>query len=351
MSTPSAVRRFLASLIAGFALAGPASADTVYVVSQSTNKLVRFESTDTAATTSVTTLLSNLSSPSGLTFGPDGRLYIAEWGDGETIDPRVSRYDIGTNQWSVVATLDPLAQFQPSAIAFRPTALGGEMLVGRTGTLDATGEGGIVKISGWNTGSPVVSQTPYNTGITLDGSSGLAVATNGTTYVSNSQYVTAGTFGIFTGTVVELNASGAYQRVVVPDGSQTNGLSGPAGLILNGSTLRTGSVTNSNVFQTNVSTLATTAFAGAGGGFNVGPIAGLADGSTLGGSLSGVARIYRFLPNGSLASSSYFNNDFGLVGGIAVAPVPEPGTWCLALTGLAGLGWVARRSRSRGRPA
>jgi len=172
----SALGRLTPAVITCLALAATARAESVYVVSQSSGKLMRFDAADTGATTVVTTLVENLVQPSALAFGPDGRLYIAEWGDDDTIDPRISRYDVGTGQWSVVATLDPFAQFNPSAIAFRPAGLGGEMLVGRVGTPDAVGEGNIVSISGWNTGAPVVSLADYNTGISLNGSSGLAIA-------------------------------------------------------------------------------------------------------------------------------------------------------------------------------
>jgi hypothetical protein len=346
-------RSLVAVLLASLALAASARAETVYVVSQNGGTLMRFDTADTGATTTVTTLLSDLVGPSALTLGPDGGLYIAEWGDGDTIDPRVSRYDIGTAARTVVATLDPDTQFQPSAIAFRPTALGGQMLVGRTGTLTALGTGAIFQISGWNTGSPVVSSTPYNSGIALDGSSGLAVAADGTTYVSNSKYVGTPPAGVFAGTVIELDAAGVYQGEVVPDGLGSGGLSGPAGLILDGGTLYVGSVSNSSVFKTTLDPLGTSLLGAVGGSayFDVGPIVRLADGSILGGSVSGLSNtIFRFLPDGSLATQNYVSGDFGRVGGLAIAPVPEPGTWILAGVGIVGLGWVARRrSRSGGR--
>jgi len=348
--TRSSVGRLACSLVACLALVATARAESVYVVSQSTGKLVRFDSTDSNATTTVTELVSNLQQPSALAFGPDGKLYIAEWGDDDEIDPRISRYDIGTGQWSVVATLDPVAQFNPSAIAFRPAGLGGEMLVGRVGTPDAFGEGNIVSISGWNTGSPVVSQTAYNTSISLNGSSGLAVAADGTTYVSNSRLISAGFFTIFTGSVERLSPTGVFQVRVIADGTQSGGLTGPAGLILDGGTLFTGSVGNSTVFQTNVGTLATSSFGTAGGQYEVGPLAMLGDGSILAGSLTGSARIYRFLPTGALISPPYFNADFGTVGGIAVAPVPEPGTGAVAAAAAAAA-WAARRRIRRGRTA
>lgn len=347
MSTRFVFSRIALALAVCVAVAVTARAESVYVVSQSSGKLLRFDSTDSGATTTVTTLVSDLEQPSALAFGPDGRLYIAEWGDGAAIDPRISRYDIGTNQWSPLVTLNPFTQYQPSALAFRPAGLGGEMLVGRVGIADTLGQGGIVSISGWNTGSPVVSQTAYNTGIALDGSSGLAVAADGTTYVSNSRQINTGFFTVFAGSVERLSPTGAFQAQVIADGTQSGGLTGPAGLILDDGTLLTGSVGNSSVFQTNLGTQATALLGSAGGQFEVGPLAMLGDGSILAGSLIGNSLIHRFLPNGTLVTP-YSNTDFGLVGGIAVAPVPEPGTWALGAAAVAAA-WAARRRHRRGR--
>lgn len=354
-------RRVLQACLVSVALCGltisqAAGSETIYMVSKSGGTLLSFDSansidlSDQQAFTPVTTLATGLQQPAGLALGPDGRLYIAEWGNGSSIAPRVSRYDIGTGQWAPLVSLNATTQIQPSAIAFRPAGLGGEMLVGRVGRLDTTGEGDMVSISGWNTGSPTVSSTPYNSGITLNGSSGLAVAANGTTYVSNSQYSTVLGNPIFQGTVVELNASGAYQRQVVANGLFTGGLQGPAGLVLDGTNLYTGSVTNSKVYRTNLGTLSTSEFGSVGPNFyfEIGPILQTSDGTILGGSVTGTAVVYRFLqPSGTLSSHGYFNNDFGMIGGMVIANVPEPATGMLVVAA-AGLIWaVGRRPRGR----
>jgi len=326
-------------------------AEWIYMVSKSGGTLLRFDSANTIdlsdqqAFTPVTTLVQNLQQPSGLALGPDGRLYIAEWGDGGGIAPRVSTYNPATNQWAPLVSLNATTQAQPSAIAFRPAGLGGEMLVGRVGPLDSSGAGSIVKISNWSTGSPTVSATPYNTGITLNGSSGLAVAANGTTYVSNSQYSTVAGNPLFQGNVVELNATGVYQREVAANGLFTGGLTGPAGLILDGTTLYTGSVTNSRVYRTNLSTLSTTEYGSVGPNtyFEIGPILKLGDGTILGGSVTGTAVVYRFLaPTGALSTQGYFNNDFGTIGGMVIAIVPEPATDALIVAAAAFI-WTASR--------
>jgi len=174
-------------------------ADTVYVVSQSTNKLLAF---DTATPNTVATLSSALSKPSAIAKGSDGNLYIAEWGNGDSIDPRISRYNPTTQQLAVVTTLDYATQSNPSSLTFRPSLLGGELLVGRLGA------GPILKVSGWNGGSVAVAD--YTSGPLLDGSLGLAVAADGTLYVSNTAYNYNQSIGyaVASGPIVSFNASG-----------------------------------------------------------------------------------------------------------------------------------------------
>jgi len=301
-------------LILQFGLVNLVIADTVYVVGKSTKQLVSF---DSANPTVVTTLSSALVGPSALAMGPDGNLYIGEWGDVDTINPRVSRYDLATGLLSTAVSLNPLTQENPAAIAFRPALQGGEMLIGRLGA------GPILKVSDWTTVSPTISS--YTTGVALDGGLGLAVAADGSLYVSNTLYGYNATYGIpvASGNIVRFSSSGTYLGAVAADGSSSGGLSGPTGLLLAGSTLYSASVMNGKVFTTNLGTATTSQFATTGNSFEAGPIASLTDGSLLVGSVSGQSNtIYQFSPGGSI-SGGVTNLAFGQVGGI-VTVVPEP---------------------------
>ena len=126
--------------------------------------------------------------------------------------------------------------------------------------------------------------------------------------------------------------------------SGSSGLAGPTGLVISGSTLYTASIMTGTVLRTDLSTDVTTSFASAGGVFEVGTLALLADGGLLAGSPSGSGSIYRFGTDGTLLET--YASGLGQIGGIAtVAAVPEPGGVTLAVGGLAVLGWLARRGR------
>lgn len=332
------IRRLTTTVLFAVALLAPAfaTADTVYVVSKSAGKLLRFDSTSPG---SVTTLTSGLYAPSALAMGSDGNLYIAEWGDGETVDPRILRFDLASQQLSVVATLDYATQHQPSSIAFRPASQGGEMLVGRLGA------GPILKVAGWSGSTASVSD--YTTGLTLDGGLGLATDVDGTLYVSNSLYALNQALGFpaASGPIVSFDGEGEYASQIVPDGSAQGGLSGPTGLLLVGQTLYSSSVMNGKIFRTDLLSQVTTEFATTGNPFEAGPIARLSDGSLLVGSVSGFSNtLYQFSSAGTL-TANFTNADFGQVGGIVA--VPEPAALALAATGMAVIGCMARRRHGR----
>lgn len=315
-------------------------ADLVYAVSLSLGGLYRFDSNDSSGT--VTTLQPSggltLTSPSALAVGPDGNLYIGDSGSPDgLIAPRIFRYVPATNTLSSIVTLSAAAQQRPAAIAFKPGA-NGDMLVGRNPFYGNTGP--VLKVTGWNGGSPAVSN--YTTGTSLDQSSspGLAVAADGTLYVSASFYDGQS----ITGTVKKFDSSGAAAGTAAS--SATPASYGPAGLVLTGSTLYSASVQDGVIYTTTLPGSTATVFGSAAGAYEVGPLARLSSGELLAGSVSGSGNIYRFSTAGTLlgVASSF---DFGQVGGI-VTVVPEPATGLVLVAGAVLAAGVVRR---RGTPA
>ena len=313
----------------------PSRADTVYVASFTTGELVRYDSTNPAGTAIALSGSGSLAKPAALAMGADGNLYIGEAGDGATIAPKISRFNLSTNSLSTVTTFAAFDVF-PGSIAFK----GSDMLIGRNPFFGNTGP--IVKLTGWNGGT--VATSDYTSGGSLASSPGLAVAADGTLYVSDQSYNFVS--GIASGPVKRFDAAGAYVGEVIASGS--SGLFGPTGLAIDGSTLYVASIMNGNVLRTSLGSDVTQAFASTGRPFEVGPLALLADGGILAGSPAGTGSIYRFEPWGELLGT--YPSGLGQIGGIvAVAAVPEPGTVALAAGGLAAVaGHVVRVRRRRG---
>ena len=303
-------------------------ADMIYAVSFSTGELVSYQSTDPGGTRS--TLLPNgsLISPGSLAYGPDGNLYIGENGDGSTFAPRISKFEIPTLTLSTVYAFGSFEVF-PGSLAFQ----GNDLLIGRNPFFANTGP--IVKLAN-ATGGPL-SLSNYTSGGSLASSPGLALASDGSLYVSDQTY-NSETY-IASGPVKRFDAGGAYVGELIADGA--SGLAGPTGLAINGSTLYTASVMSGTILQTDLTTDVTTAFATAGSPFEVGPLALLPDGDLLAGSPSGNGNIYRFAANGTLLET--YASGLGQIGGIAT--VPEPGTVWLAAFGLSVGAWFLRRRR------
>lgn len=322
--------RFAASLLVVLAsLATAAVADTVYLTSFTTGELVRYDSANPAGTRVVLSGSGVLVKPAALAVGPDGNLYIGNDGDGATIAPSISRYTVATGSLSTVHTFALFDVF-PGSLAFK----GADLLVGRNPFYGNTGA--IVKVANATSGTVAVSD--YTTGGGLASSPGLALATDGRLYVADQTYDFNS--GIASGPVKRFDAAGTYVGEVIASGS--SGLAGPTGLALSGSTLYTASIMAGTVLQTSLATDATTTFASAGGPFEVGALALLADGSLLAGSPSGSGNVYRFGTNGALLDT--YASGLGQLGGIAtVAAVPEPGAVALAAVGLAAAFRLVRR--------
>lgn len=319
----------LVALAAAFATPARSSADTVYVSSFSTGAIVRFDSANPAGTATVLSGSGSTIAPAAIALGPDGNLYIGEDGDGGANAPRITRLNLANNSLSTVHTFNAYDVF-PGSLIFK----GSDLLVGRNPFYGNTGA--VVKLAGVTSGSVTVSD--YTVGGSLASSPGLALGADGKLYVGDQTYNFVS--GLASGPVKRFDAAGAYVGEVIASG--TSGLYGPTGLAINGSTLFTASIMAGTILQTNLATDVTSAFANAGGPFEVGSLALLADGSLLAGSPSGSGNIYHFSTTGGLLST--YASGLGQVGGIAVAPVPEPSAVALGLASVAcAAGWLRRR--------
>ena len=73
-----------------------ATAAIAYAVSSSTGELIRFDTSNPSGTRTQILPAGSLVSPTAMTLGPDGNLYIGESGDGSTFAPRITRYEVAT---------------------------------------------------------------------------------------------------------------------------------------------------------------------------------------------------------------------------------------------------------------
>lgn len=285
----------------------PAAADTVYVTSFTTGELVRYDSTDPAGTRTVLSGSGVLVNPAALALGPDGNLYVGEDGDGGGALPKITRYTIATGSLTTVHTFASFDVF-PGSLTFK----GNDLLVGRNPFFSNTGP--IVRVANATGGAVTVSD--YTTGGGLASSPGIALAGDGRLYVADQTYTFIS--GIATGPVKRFDAAGNYLGEVIASGS--SGLAGPTGLAVSGSTLYTASIMTGAVLRTDLTTDTTTSFASAGGAFEVGTLALLADGGLLAGSPSGSGSIYHFGADGTLLST--YASGLGQIGGIVAVPEP-----------------------------
>ena len=261
-----------------------------------------------------------------MVMGPDGHLYIGEAGNGSTINPSISRFNLATSTRTTVHTFASFEVF-PGSLAFR----GNDLLVGRNPNFGLGGP--VVRLA--NAVSGPVTVSDYTSGGGLAASPGLALAADGSLYVSSQTY--NGVSGISSGPVVKFDAAGNYVSEFIADGAGT-GLYGPTGLAIAGNTLFTASIMTGTVLRTNLTSGATSAFAATGAAFEASTLAVLSDGGLLVGSASS-GNIYRFDNAGNLVST--YASGLGAIG--AIVAVPAPGTIAMSLVGLAGIG---RRRRA-----
>lgn len=328
----------LASLVACLfllAIHGTTRGEMVYVTSFSAGSLVRFDSADPVNT--LTTILpgATLASPTGLAFGSDGHLYVGVSGDFATVAPTIARVDLSDNSVTTAFSFTTFDVF-PTALVFN----GNDLLVGRNSFVGNTGP--IVELANMIGGSPV--QGDYTTGGGLASSPGLALSGNGTLYVADQTYVDP----TATGPLKRFDSAGNYIDELITDGESGGPpawqLSGPTGLAIAGNTLYTASIMNGTILATDLTTDTTELFANTTLGFSTGPLALLGNGQLLSGDPSGFYdSIFHFDTDGSLIDT--YALGLGQVGGITVAPVPEPGTLALVGMGLAGAAAMLRRRR------
>ena len=322
---------FTAAALACAALVATARADTVYAVSNADGRIIRYSSADPAGTVVTLSGSGSIVGAAGLAMGPDGNLYIGEAGDFSTVAPSIRRLDLTNNSLSTVHTFSTFDVF-PGSLAFKGTAL----LVGRNPFFGNTGA--IVQVA--NATGGVIAVSDYTTGGSLASSPGLAIGPGGSLYVSDQTY----SFFTFTasGPVKKFNALGVYVGEVVASGTST-GLSGPTGIGIRGTTLYTASIMNGSILQTNLLNETTSPFGTTGVPFGASPLALLSDGGLIVGSAGGAGAIYQFDAVGTLTGT--FNSGLGTIGGLVVAPVPEPSTIVTAVIGVAAVAASFRRRR------
>ena len=343
------IRRLLALsvVVAVLTPAVVVHADTVYFTSKTTGGLYSFDTSGTA----ITQIAANntFTSPTALALGPDGNLYIGDGVGGG----RVARYVMTTGSVATVVSLAGSGPASPGALAFRTSAQGGQMLVGRNPetAFFSYPTGPVLEVSGWNTGQTPSVQA-YTTGASVDYSPGLAVAADGTLYVSNSLYNIA-TLAM-TGNVLKFDSSGTLQAEVTADGSGSGGLFGPAGLAIVGNSLFVASTMDGSIYKTNLldPSIATntTFFAmtpldpASNYPDFIGPLAAMSDGGLLTGGVASSGLIYHFDATGSL-QHVFGDASYGAVGGIVA--VPEPSAALLALAGVSCAGlWRSWRRKA-----
>jgi hypothetical protein len=326
------MHRVFAGFVVALALvaagAPRAAADIVYAVSNNDGRIIRYDSANPAGTVVTLSGTGVLTFAAGLALGPDGNLYVGESGDLSSVAPSVRRLDLTTNTLSTVHTFTDFSVV-PGSLAFK----GNDLLVGRNPFYGNTGP--IVKIA--NATGGVIAVSDYTSGGSLASSPGLALAADGTLYVSDQTYVS----GNASGPVKRFDALGAYVGEVITGGT-ASGLLGPTGLAISGTTLYTASIMSGAVLRTNLTNDSTVSFASTGVPYGASPLALLSDGGLLVGSAGGAGAIYQFDAAGS--SGATFNSGLGTIGGITVAPVPEPSAALLGVVGVACVGgWMRRR--------
>lgn len=325
----------LVALLLSLALIAPAQADFVYALSNNTGRVIRYQTADPSETVTEVRPATGAQA-AGLALGPDGNLYVGEWGDFSSIAASITRIELANNNATSTVYSFGVTGWNPGSLVFRNTT---DLLVGRA-SFPLFDPGPVVRVGNVTGGSVTVSD--YTSGSTLAGSPGLALAADGTLYVSDQTYAAP----VASGPVKRFDAAGVFVNEVIASGASS--LAGPTGLAIIGNTLFTASIMNGQVLRTDLLDDTTANFGSAIGGFQTSPLAPLSNGGLVVGSAGGTGSIYRLDAAGQLVGT--FDSGLGTIGGLVVAPVPEPASVVTAAAGLAAVAAVAawlRRRRGR----
>lgn len=329
----------LVALLVSLALISPARADFVYALSNNDGRVIRYQTSDPDGTVTVVRPATGAQA-AGLALGPDGNLYVGEWGDFSSIAPSITRIELANNNATTTVVSFAATDWNPGSLVFRNAT---DLLVGRA-PFPLFAPGPVVRVNNATGGSVTVSD--YTSGSTLAGSPGLALAADGTLYVSDQTYELDPDnppLGTASGPVKRFDAAGVFVDEVINGGAA--GLAGPTGLAIIGNSLFTASIMNGQVLRTDLLNDTTAHFGLAIGDFQTSPLAPLSDGGLVVGSAGGVGNIYRLDAAGQLVGT--FNSELGTIGGLVVAPVPEPASVVTAAAGLVVLAAWLRRRRGR----